>query len=195
MNYSHYEIIAQAAAYAAIAHNGQTRRGDSTVPYIVHPARVAASVREFGGDWKAITVAWLHDVDEDCPRYDVAAFVNTLPILMDQKLEIVEMVYALTKDTSFKSRDDRLQDSIARIINAPGQAILVKICDRIDNLLDYDHENLRSTYYPGFAIRYITESRILLDAFGNYRGTDTYREPLSLLESRIEELEHKYSRQ
>ena len=46
------------------AHDGQVDKAGA--PYITHPARVAARVRDGGGDPRAEAVAWLHDVVEDC---------------------------------------------------------------------------------------------------------------------------------
>ena len=78
--------IAQAAAWATELHDGQFRTG-TPLPYIVHPAAVAALVAADGGSEDEIIAAWLHDVVEDTDatieqvreRFgnDVAAIVAT----------------------------------------------------------------------------------------------------------------------
>lgn len=52
-----------ARSIAARAHRDQVDK--SGMPYITHPARIAANVTRDGGTQEAIAVAWLHDVIED----------------------------------------------------------------------------------------------------------------------------------
>ncbi len=134
------EVVAEVAAFAAIAHNGQRRRGNGSIPYIVHPARVATLVTNFGGDWRAVAASWLHDVAEDCPGRDVVAFVNSLKIPTPDKMTIIHMVAALTKNPAIKPRRKRLEEHLEMIRHAPPQTALVKLCDRIDNLVMNEYE-------------------------------------------------------
>ena len=46
------------------------------------------------------------------------------------------MVDALTKKNTIRGKAARLSDSIGRILDAPPEATLIKLCDRIDNFLD-----------------------------------------------------------
>lgn len=46
------------------------------------------------------------------------------------------MIDALTKNPGISKKRERLTDSLYRIRNAPPEATLVKICDRIDNVID-----------------------------------------------------------
>lgn len=58
-------LVAAAAAYATWCHRRQ-RRKQSGLPYIFHPARVAALLWRCGHrDAHLLTAAWLHDVVED----------------------------------------------------------------------------------------------------------------------------------
>jgi len=59
------ERIAQAYAFAAQAHEGQTRV--SGEPYITHPVAVAGILADLRMDEKTIIAALLHDVIEDTP--------------------------------------------------------------------------------------------------------------------------------
>ncbi|PKL57546.1 MAG: hypothetical protein CVV34_06940 [Methanomicrobiales archaeon HGW-Methanomicrobiales-5] len=130
--------IKSAADHASVAHKGQCRK-DRRTPYIVHPARVAGYVSMFGGSHVAIISAWLHDVYEDCSPEWISltdSFVAALPLPGDEQREIAAIVAALTKKNTIIGKPARLSDSIGRILDAPPEATLVKICDRIDNFLD-----------------------------------------------------------
>lgn len=127
-----------AADHAARAHKGQYRK-DRRTPYIIHPARVAALVGMSGGTHRAIIAAWLHDVYEDCSMewiIQTDEFIANLPFSHDDRNDIAAIVDALTKKNSIQGKSARLSDSIGRILDAPPEATLVKICDRIDNFLD-----------------------------------------------------------
>jgi (p)ppGpp synthase/HD superfamily hydrolase len=130
--------IKTAADHAARAHKGQFRK-DRKTPYIIHPARVAALVGMSGGSHVAIIAAWLHDIYEDCtPEWisQTEAFIANLPFSDDERNDISAIVDALTKKNTLKGKAVRLSDSISRILDAPPEATLVKICDRIDNFVD-----------------------------------------------------------
>lgn len=85
---------------------------------------------------------------EDCtPEWIIKtqAVINSLQILADEKEDISAIVDALTKKNTIKGKTARLSDSLDRIQDAPPEATLVKICDRIDNLLDSANRNGRFT--------------------------------------------------
>jgi (p)ppGpp synthase/HD superfamily hydrolase len=130
--------IKTAADHAARAHKGQFRK-DRRTPYIIHPARVAAFVGMSGGTHVAIIAAWLHDIYEDCSPEWIAQteeFIAALPFSDDERNDIAAIVDAVTKKNTIQGKAARLSDSIGRILDAPPEATLVKICDRIDNFLD-----------------------------------------------------------
>ena len=130
--------IKSAADHASCAHKGQCRK-DRRTPYIVHPARVAGYVSMFGGSHVAIISAWIHDVYEDCTPEWISltdSFIAALPLPEDDRQDISAIVEALTKKNTIPGKSARLSDSISRILDAPPEATLVKICDRIDNFLD-----------------------------------------------------------
>jgi len=130
--------IKTAADHAARAHKGQFRK-DRRTPYIIHPARVAALVGISGGTHVAIIAAWLHDIYEDCTPEWIAQteeFIAHLPFSDDEINDIAAIVDSLTKKNTIQGKAARLSDSIGRILDAPPEATLVKICDRIDNFLD-----------------------------------------------------------
>ncbi|MGA2122447.1 MAG: HD domain-containing protein [Methanoregula sp.] len=152
-------VIKMAADHASRAHRGQFRK-DRKTPYITHPARVAGLVAMFNGSHVAVISAWLHDVYEDCtPEWITRTdeFVAGLPLSDDEKGEISVIVEALTKKNTIKGKAGRLTDSLDRILDAPPEATLVKLCDRIDNLLDSGDRN------GGFTKRYLASTDEVID--------------------------------
>ena len=151
-------VIKTAADHASRAHKGQLRK-DRKTPYITHPARVAGLVGTFNGSHVAIIAAWLHDVYEDCsPEWLVRTdkIIEGLPLPADDRTDIAAIVDALTKKNTIPRKSARLSDSIDRILDAPPEATLVKICDRIDNLLDSADRN------GGFSRHYLASTDELI---------------------------------
>jgi (p)ppGpp synthase/HD superfamily hydrolase len=102
----------------------------------------------FHGSHVAIISAWLHDVYEDCtPDWITSTdeFIDALPLPHDERADITVIVDALTKKNTIKGKAARLSNSLDRILDAPPEATLVKLCDRIDNLLDSGDRNGRFT--------------------------------------------------
>ena len=137
MTYVQKQSIKFAADAASRAHRGQFRKNGKT-PFIIHPTRVAERVRFFGGNHIGIIAAWLHDVIEDCPNGGSIVRDTLLHIDLPQRErdEIFGLVSALTKNSTIKGKSERLADTLKRINQAPYQAILIKLCDRMANLVD-----------------------------------------------------------
>ncbi|PQZ92179.1 phosphohydrolase [Arthrobacter sp. MYb227] len=117
MSQQSYLQIAQ--DIACNAHLGQTDKAGAD--YILHPERVAATVRGLGGDDCAVAAAWLHDVLEDC---DVTAEDLTAAEIPAQ---VITAVQAVTKRSG-----EPLDDYCARVAANP-TALLVKRGDLADN--------------------------------------------------------------
>ena len=170
-------VIKTAADHASRAHKGQMRK-DRRTPYITHPARVAGLVGTFNGSHVAIIAAWLHDVYEDCsPEWLVQTdkLIESLPLLSDQRLDIAAIVDAMTKKNTIPKKTDRLTDSLDRILDAPPEATLVKLCDRIDNLLDSADRN------GGFTKRYLASTDEVIDKLSVRASLYGYDVPLDIL--------------
>lgn len=58
------DIVSEAVAFAASAHEGQLRKGGA-IPYIVHPMEAATIAARLTDDGEVIAAALLHDVVED----------------------------------------------------------------------------------------------------------------------------------
>jgi (p)ppGpp synthase/HD superfamily hydrolase len=152
-------VIKTAADHASRAHRGQLRK-DRKTPYITHPARVAGLVGIFNGSHVAVIAAWLHDVYEDCsPEWLIKTdnLIAGLPLPDDDRKDIADIVDALTKKNTIPGKAARLSDSLDRIVDAPPEATLVKLCDRIDNLLDSADRN------GGFTKRYLASTDEVID--------------------------------
>ena len=169
--------IKTAADHAARAHKGQFRK-DRRTPYIIHPARVAALVGMFGGTHIAIIAAWLHDIYEDCSPEWIAqteGFIAHLPFSEDERNDIIAIVDALTKKNTIRGKAARLSDSIGRILDAPPEATLVKLCDRIDNFLD------SSPRCGQFRKRYLTSTDEIIDRLSTRAQLYGYNNALTTL--------------
>jgi (p)ppGpp synthase/HD superfamily hydrolase len=151
MTSPHQRSIQIAADAASRAHHGQVRNNGKT-PFIVHPKRVAERVKFFGGDHVGIIAAWLHDVMEDCDEGDsiVLDALRELELPQQEREEIFAIVSALTKNDTIQGKSERQADTLTRINQAPPQAILIKLCDRMDNLIDaWDRDQtFLSIYLP-----------------------------------------------
>ncbi len=152
-------VIKSAADHASQAHKGQYRK-DRRTPYITHPARVAGLVGTFNGSHVAIIAAWLHDIYEDCsPEWLLKTdkLIDSLLLPDDERQDIAAIVGAMTKKNTLSNKAARLSDSLDRILDAPPEATLVKLCDRIDNLLDSADRN------GGFTKRYLASTDELIE--------------------------------
>jgi guanosine-3',5'-bis(diphosphate) 3'-pyrophosphohydrolase len=122
--------VRRAIAFARHVHAGALR--DEGTPYIAHPLRVALTlVDELAvADTDLICAALLHDTIEDDPTVTCdslrAAFgpsvAHTVSCLTDEFKQ------------SGLPRVERRERYLARIARADEPCLLVKLCDRIDNL-------------------------------------------------------------
>ncbi len=152
---AHNDLIFRAAALARRAHDGQTRKF-STLPYIVHPARVAGRVLTHAiGSPVTVAAAFVHDVVEDCD-YELKDIERELGT------DVAQLTHELTAPSTGMSlpRAERkkLDRDFYRKVSHEGKVI--KLLDRIDNVRDmFGVED-------DFAQLYMVESRALGDAIG-----------------------------
>jgi len=170
-------VIKTAADHASRAHKGQLRK-DRRTPYITHPARVAGLVGTFNGSHAAIIAAWLHDVYEDCsPEWilKTGKLIDEFPLPADDRKDIAAIVDAMTKKNTIAGKAARLSDSLDRILDGPPEATLVKLCDRIDNLLDSADRNGR------FTKRYLASTDEVIDKLSVRASLYGYDKALDIL--------------
>ncbi|HBY92692.1 MAG TPA: hypothetical protein DEP84_01815 [Chloroflexi bacterium] len=122
-------LVRAAYALARAAHAGQTRFEGT--PYIVHPLRVAlllAGQPDLEPEARLLAAALLHDVIEDCglTRDELAARFGA---------EVADWVQILSKPAKSTRPPDWEERYFQMIAAAPYPARLVKLADRLDNLV------------------------------------------------------------
>ena len=134
----------RAAELAIRFHDGQVRKmgPDEGLPYIVHPMRVAATLRTWGCLRSVVALGWLHDVVEDTS----ATFeILRAEGLSDFQLEVLD---AVTR------RDgESYSDFILRVRRSGPAACDVKCADLTDNLAGLpEGHGLRARYEHAFEV-------------------------------------------
>ena len=147
-----------AARFARAANSGQKRKYTGA-PYILHPCRVAGLVatHEVATD-PLVAAAFLHDVVEDCG----------CPLAVIQRefsgvvAGYVDWLTNKSKEAGTSSRAERKRLDRERLKDAPREVKVVKLIDRLDNLLEVPAE-----IDPDFAELYAGESLLLVEAIGD----------------------------
>lgn len=115
---------------------------------------------------------------EDCKGGEVIvseALRNTgLP--GEERDEIYRIVSALTKDDTIPGKRERLEDTLRRIHHAPCQAILIKLCDRMDNLIDSRDQDQE------FLSEYLAMTDLLIAGLSKEAKLHGYTDALEQLE-------------
>jgi GTP diphosphokinase / guanosine-3',5'-bis(diphosphate) 3'-diphosphatase len=146
-------------------------------PYFVHPASVAAIITDLKLDTASVCAGLLHDVVED-----TLATVDDLQHGFGG--EIATLVDGVTKlgKINFTSREDRQAENFRKMVVAMAQDIrvlLVKLCDRLDNMRTLDHMN------PESQERIARETMEIYAPLANRLG-------IQRIKSELEDLSFKY---
>lgn len=139
-------------------HAGQYRKNGVT-PFIAHPIRVAMQAG-FGPYHLGTYIALAHDVIEDADGEEFERWVREdWEVPKWVKTNLLIGVKALTKDDSIHPRSAKWEDQIQKVLDCPIDCVKdIKICDRIDNLEDMEHDEF-------FWDVYLPESWELYEAF------------------------------
>lgn len=126
--------IDAAVHYGAYAHAGVRRK--SGEPYIAHPVAVAQELTALRLDSETLIAAILHDVVEDTD-VDLEAITTRFGP------RVAALVDGVTKleQVSFSTREHANAESFRKLIMAMARdvrVILIKLCDRLHNLLTID---------------------------------------------------------
>ncbi len=129
------EIVERAYAFAAKAHEGQMRRSGD--PYVTHPLSVAFIITQLKLDVPSICAGLLHDTIEDTP-------VTMEDVTREFGQEIAFLVDGVTKlgKLPWSTREERQAENFRKMLLAMARdirVILVKFCDRLDNMRTLDH--------------------------------------------------------
>jgi (p)ppGpp synthase/HD superfamily hydrolase len=137
----------RAIALAVDAHQGQVRKGDRPMPYIVHPVTVALILSRYSDDEDIIVAGLLHDLLEDTQVTEDAI-----------EREFGEKVLGLVKDVTEPERpglswDTRKARYLRQLERAPRGALLVASADKIANLLSMiaAHATVGDTLWERFS--------------------------------------------
>jgi GTP diphosphokinase / guanosine-3',5'-bis(diphosphate) 3'-diphosphatase len=129
------ELVRRAYAFAAAAHDGQTRKSGD--PYVTHPLAVASIISELKLDVASICAGLLHDCVED-----TTATVEQLQTLFGK--EVAFLVDGVTKlgKLPYSTREEQQAENFRKMLLAMARdirVILVKLCDRLDNMRSLHH--------------------------------------------------------
>jgi GTP diphosphokinase / guanosine-3',5'-bis(diphosphate) 3'-diphosphatase len=126
--------VVEAIAFAAEAHGHQTRK-DGRTPYIVHPVAVLRRLSSELGveDADVLCAGVLHDVMEDSgvTREELARRFGERVAGWVQELSVPAELHGPAVPDERKT--ERLVQDVAQM---SWEAVLVKLCDRWDNLQD-----------------------------------------------------------
>ncbi|MEO7217725.1 MAG: HD domain-containing protein [Gemmatimonadaceae bacterium] len=154
------DLINHAFAYAAIHHDGDTRKG-TRVPYITHPANVALILARYDRDDETIVAAILHDVVEDCeyPGHTRATHSAQIEakfgeIVLDTVLAVTHVSHDATgrQLTSREKKDYYLE----HLGTASDRARWVSAADKLHNaraiLSDLSRSDFPETFFDRFNV-------------------------------------------
>ena len=141
-----------AIEYAKEMHKGQCRHDGS--PYVRHPLSVLENVLKYKKSKNLETLlisACLHDVLEDTSAtyYDIVQKFGP---------QVASIVLELTTDKDMKKALGKEQYLSFKMKNMSSWALVIKLCDRLDNVSDLLYEENEK-----FKIKYINESVNILD--------------------------------
>jgi guanosine-3',5'-bis(diphosphate) 3'-pyrophosphohydrolase len=123
-------FLLQAIEFAARKHKDQRRKDEEASPYINHPVSVALLLAERGKvtDPEILAAAILHDTLED---------TDTTPEELEAAfgMRIRKLVEEVTDDKRLP-KADRKQLQIDHACQLSGDAVLIKLGDKISNVLD-----------------------------------------------------------
>jgi GTP diphosphokinase / guanosine-3',5'-bis(diphosphate) 3'-diphosphatase len=128
-------MVSKAYEFSMWAHREQKRKSGD--PYFIHPASVAGIITDLKLDTASVCAGLLHDVVEDTEA--------TLDdIEREFGPEITTLVDGVTKlnKINFTSKEDRQAENFRKMVVAMAKdlrVLLVKICDRLDNMRTLEH--------------------------------------------------------
>ena len=132
-------LVSDAMIFAARAHDGMLRKG-TNIPYIVHPAEVAAIAATMTEDENVLAAALLHDVMEDCG-------VTQAQLVQQFGERVAQLVKSETRERCGDPRETwlvRKQGAVERIAEAGREARIIALSDKLSNMRaihrDYDRD-------------------------------------------------------
>ena len=135
-------LVSDAMIFAARAHDGMLRKGTS-IPYIVHPAEVAAIAATLTDDPEILAAALLHDVMEDCG-------VSEAELAERFGARVAQLVKSETQERNGDPAAtwlSRKQGAVERIGRGDRAVRIIALSDKLSNMRaihrDYDRDGER----------------------------------------------------
>jgi guanosine-3',5'-bis(diphosphate) 3'-pyrophosphohydrolase len=127
--------VEQALRFAALSHQGQTRRGGNT-PYFAHVVAVAIILDRAQFEEDVVIAGLLHDVVEDTP----VTLAEVAVRFGESVAEIVRHCSEIKTDDLGVTRPwiDRKRDHIVALAEAPLTARAVVLADKLHNLVSIE---------------------------------------------------------
>ena len=129
--------LSEAISFAAQCHDGMLRKGTS-LPYIVHPAEVAAICAAITDDEDVLCAAVLHDVMEDCG-------VTFEAIELRFGAHVAQLVESETQKSGgdpCATWDARKEAAVKRLCGGSRETKIIALADKLSNMRairrDYD---------------------------------------------------------
>lgn len=135
-------LVSDAMIFAAHAHDGMLRKG-TNIPYIVHPAEVAAIAATLTDDPEILAAALLHDVMEDCG-------VGEMELAGQFGPRVAKLVKSETQERNGDPCEtwlSRKQGAVERIGKGGRAVKIIALSDKLSNMRaihrDYDRDGER----------------------------------------------------
>ena len=129
LEFDRHGAFARAAAFAAYAHDGQTRKG-SALPYLIHPMEAAAIAATMTNDPDVLAAAVLHDVVEDCGVEE-----TELRARFGRRVARLVMAESEQKEQDARaSWQKRKLRAVNRLRAAPREEMILALADKLSNL-------------------------------------------------------------
>lgn len=171
-------LVSDAMIFAACAHDGMLRKG-TNVPYIVHPAEVAAIASTLTDDPEILAAAVLHDVVEDCG-------VGRAELEKRFGARVAELVLSETQEHCGDPRmtwEARKRGAIEQIARGGRATKIIALSDKLSNMraihrdFERDGESMFARFHQRDKRRhawyYRSCAALLEDELGD---TDAWRE-------------------
>jgi guanosine-3',5'-bis(diphosphate) 3'-pyrophosphohydrolase len=159
------EILEEIIIFVTQKHRGQTRKGNG-FPYIIHPLRVMNYLLEAKERSTNINLliaaALLHDVVEDCG-------VTLEEIARRFGYQVAALVEELTSDKERIAQVGKAQYLLEKMLGMSTYALTIKLCDRIDNIVD--SKNMKEE----FRRKYKAETLFILEGLKKRKLTRTHK--------------------
>lgn len=178
-------LLDAAIKFATEAHAGTERRGKG-FPYIVHPLEAMSIVATMTPDQELLAAAVLHDTVEDT---DVTIqvlkehFGPRVASLVEAESDV--FIEGLSEEDSWRTRK---QAAIDRIANAPKEAKMVALGDKLSNMRaiarDYESQGdklWKLFHAPGGKADHEWHYRSLAASLKELEETQAYEEFLTLV--------------